>query len=325
MSGRRFFISVSIIIIVILFLIGVFSVIVRVGRLSIAIKRFEGTQGYELAKAVMWQNVSKIKKICKEKPSVMYIEDDKDHYTLLHWALLNKRMRSTKALLKVGMNPNVQTSVGGKNPFFVVGGKTPLFVVAENHKIGVKYMKLLLDYGADPDIGLIPAPDRVLGDGSVISSPFIKGTTPLMVLPTMYIPAQKVNMAKAKLLIEQGKADINKKNDNHQTAAIKAVLANDFAMAYYLIVELKANITDVYYSKPDIGERKEDKPHYLVEILRLWWILKLDSEEYKIKLKIIEELKRQGVDYWAEPIHDYALQNIKKLYPDSWEEYIKSY
>jgi hypothetical protein len=42
-------------------------------------------------------------------------------------------------------------------------------------------------------------------------------------------------------------------------------------------------------------------------------------------MKIVEEFKRQGVDYWKTKIPDIQLKHIKKKYPDSWLEYIKKY
>ena len=65
--------------------------------------------------------------------------------------------------------------------------------------------------------------------------------------------------------------------------------------------------------------------HYPVNLLRNWWIYPLDSEEYKIKMEIVKEFERQGVDYSATPIPDWVLEKIKRQYPDTWEEYIKVY
>ena len=42
-------------------------------------------------------------------------------------------------------------------------------------------------------------------------------------------------------------------------------------------------------------------------------------------MEIVKEFERQGVNYWDTKINKYTLQQIKKLYPDTWEEYIKKY
>ena len=97
-------------------------------------------------------------------------------------------------------------------------------------------------------------------------------------------------------------------------------------MTYYFIVELKADIMQPYYS-PDyvVLEGEEKKKHYPVSLLRDFLIYPLDSDEYKMKRKIIEEFERQGVDYKNTQPSKYALQKIKQLYPNTWEEYLQKY
>ncbi len=91
--------------------------------------------------------------------------------------------------------------------------------------------------------------------------------------------------------------------------------------AHYLIVELKADITRPYYTKTD-DEYNEER--YLVEDLRRM-MFDLDSEEYKLKMEIVEEFASQGVDYYKEPIPEIVINKAKEDYPDIWEEYLKVY
>jgi hypothetical protein len=44
-----------------------------------------------------------------------------------------------------------------------------------------------------------------------------------------------------------------------------------------------------------------------------------------MKMEIVEEFKRQGVDYWGTEVPKSRFEQIKKLYPDTWEEYIQKY
>ncbi|NMM61296.1 ankyrin repeat domain-containing protein, partial [Clostridium sp. P21] len=39
----------------------------------------------------------------------------------------------------------------------------------------------------------------------------------------------------------------------------------------------------------------------------------------------VKEFANQGVNYWNTKIPKNKLSQIKKLYPDTWEEYIKKY
>jgi len=55
------------------------------------------------------------------------------------------------------------------------------------------------------------------------------------------------------------------------------------------------------------------------------WVYELDSDRYKIKMDIVSEFANQGVDYWSTKIHKDTISEIKKIYPGTWEEYIKKY
>lgn len=268
--------------------------------------KFKGTQTYELAKAVMNQNESKIKKICTSNPEAMYGCDEELNYTVLHFAILYKKFKSAKALLEAGMSPDVQSATSGETPLYL----------ASAGSIDFKFFKLLIDYGANPEIGTKYLENHV----------FTTGGTPLMKLPTMYVPAKKNNMAKAKYLIEVAGADVNTTDADGNTAAIEALIIKDLEMASYFICDLKADVTKPYYTpKYIVMENNEILIHYPVSILKDMWLYPLDSDEYKIKMKIVEEFERQGVDYSSAPTREDTLKQIKKLYPDTWEEYLKKY
>lgn len=245
------------------------------------IEAFDGTKAHELSKAVMFQNINEIKEICKENPKLMYIEDKKCHYTLLHYSVKLSKYKSAKTLLECGMSPNVQSSLSAE---------TPLFLAVKYSYIDIKFMKLLAEHGADPELGAKAVENHLFTDGE----------TPLMQLPTMYIPEQKTNLEKAKFLIEILHANVNTKDKDGRTAAIQALHIKDVKMAYYFIVELKADVTKPYFSPDYVVLEGDEKKQFLpVSILKNWWIYPFDSEEYKIKLDIIKEFERQGVDYNA--------------------------
>ncbi len=44
-----------------------------------------------------------------------------------------------------------------------------------------------------------------------------------------------------------------------------------------------------------------------------------------MKMEIVEEFARQGVNYWDTEIPSERLEQIKNIYPDTWEEYLKKY
>ena len=55
------------------------------------------------------------------------------------------------------------------------------------------------------------------------------------------------------------------------------------------------------------------------------YLIDLESEEYKYKLKVIDFLERHGVDYRGVVPSKKTIEMAKRQYPDSWEEYLKVY
>lgn len=168
-------------------------------------------------------------------------------------------------------------------------------------------MKLLLQYGADVNVGFV---------GNDHNNSTEIGTTPLM-------ESIGCGIEKTKALVDGG-ANINFKLPNSKkTAAIKALsivtsttLEEQMEYAHFLIVEKKANITDSYYIS-----NSEKQP---VNLLRNW-IPELNSDGYKIKIDIVDEFENQGIDYWSTEIPESVYAIFKKKYPDNWQELIEKY
>ena len=264
------------------------------------------TPVWELAKAVKSQSVSKIERIIATNPDYINYQDPKYGATLLMWSIGSEKYRSAEKLLELGADPDIPT---------IDYGETPLFRASEYswvdnlNKKNPKYVELLLSYGADPNIAYVGLEE--VGMKSVLEP----GTSPLM-------NSIGCGIEKTKALVEAG-ADLNYKSKYGTTAAVHALRTEeDLSYAQYLIIEKKAIISEPYYNRfDDLGTESE---YYPVDLLRDW-IFDLDSEEYRIKMEIVEVFKRQGVSYWDSPIDDWTLERIKKLYPDSWQEYILKY
>ncbi|MCR5613648.1 ankyrin repeat domain-containing protein [Treponema sp.] len=209
------------------------------------------------------------------------------YYSILHYAVDTQKYEATEQLLKSGYNPNIQDSCG----------QTPLYNASDFFDIYLLYRKeidniscfvdLLLDFNADPDIA-----DNLLD-------------TPLINTPT-----GGDDFSIQRLLVEKGKCNINLTNKDKHSAAYYALKYEKIYLAHFLIVEHKADLV-----------KETFVPAYLLRT----FVYPLDSKEYKLKLDIIEEFKRQGVDYYDTVIPDEVLERIKEIYPDTWEEYIKIY
>jgi len=278
---------------------------------------YKDTPAWELALAVEAQKINKIGKIVIEQPALLNYQDPNYGVTPLMWAVGMEKYRSAETLLKCGADPNIASihykTFWGESPLFLASGYS---WVDSDAKKDPKFVKLLLSYGADPNWSFVESedPDR----NSVIET----GTTPLM-------NSIGCGIEKTKALVELG-ADINRKTKSGSTAADIALLCGwnktlDWAKyAHYLIVEKNAIVTEPSYRRFNYGNEDPNDEFYPITTLRLW-VCDLNSEKYKLKMEIVEEFARQGVDYWETPIHKNTLMQIKKLYPDTWEEYIKSY
>jgi len=296
-------------VIIIMLLQALLTACAAIGRIRereyriIDIEIYKNTPAWELAKAVKKQDVKKIARIADETPKLLDYQDPTYGSTLLYWSVGMEKYKSTEALLKGGANPDVISVYEGGTPLY----RAASFSLIDNDaKKDPKYVKLLLEYGADPNIGFI-------GDG--ISNIWEIGTTPLM-------QSIGCGMEKTRALVEAG-ADINYQTEEGMTATLMALMSGQnstlegLEYAHYLIVEKQADVTRPWFLAS--GE-----PMPPVVILRSW-IYDLDSEEYKLKMEIIEASAKQGEDYWATEIIEKELESIKKRFPDTWEEYIKVY
>ena len=249
------------------------------------VRIYADTPAWSLAQAVNSQNTRKIARIAKNTPEILNCQDPEYGATLLFWAVGMEKYKSAEALLKAGADPDIISTYYGATALYIAASYS--FVDSQAKK-DPKYVKLLLEYGADPDIGFAGMPDR--------KTIYDIGSTPLM-------QSIGCGIEKTKALVEAG-ADINAKTENSQrTAAVEALswggmnLLPEFKKyAYYLIVEKKADITQPYYRTINLPADNPEDQFFPVDLLRDW-NCKVGTEEYEWKIAIIEEFARQGVEY----------------------------
>ncbi|WP_028561011.1 ankyrin repeat domain-containing protein [Paenibacillus pinihumi] len=273
---------------------------------------WKDTPVWDLALAVKNQDVKKISKINKSHPGLLNYQEPRYGTTLLIWSIGVEKYNSAKELLKCGADPNIVATTTGETALFLATGYSWVDNAAKKDP---KYVKLLLSYGANPNI-------NYSGSTPILE----KGTSPL-------INSIGYGIDKTKALLDGG-AEIDYKTSSGMTAAIKALeiggpnaTINAMRYAYYLIVEKKANVKNPYYIlglRDEYGNPDPNNVRYPVDILRNW-IPELNSEEHKLKMDIVEEIAKQGIDYWKTEIPQKRLEQIKKIYQDTWQEYVKKY
>ncbi|WP_314244737.1 ankyrin repeat domain-containing protein [Empedobacter tilapiae] len=256
---------------------------------------FQDTPLWDLAKAVEDENVTLINQlITKKKRSIDY-KEPKFGNTLLMLAIENNDYKSVKALLDLGANPNLADNYRGA---------TPMHDAAKNKD--PKYLKLLIEYNGDPNIienKPITEEDQVRETPLILAISYNSGN----------------NLEKVKLLVKAG-ADINffKEGIFYTRLPLAASITHDqYEIAYYLL-EQGAFYNGIMY------KTVQGDSIYILGALRRK-VIDINTNEYKQKMKVVSFLKTKGLDYEKEPVPNYIKENIKKKYPNNWQEYLKNY
>lgn len=273
---------------------------------------FKNTPAWDLVKAIDKENIYKIKKILSVDKSLANFQESLYGMTPLMRAIGTDKYKSTKELLDCGANPNLASKIG-TNPLFEAISYRWNDVTAKND---TKYVKLLLSYGANPNLGYFY--QKIVGE----TNPIEYGTSPLI-----YAIAYSSGYDIVRLLVASG-AEINYKTRLGNTAAIESLKMEDINSAFYLIVENKAKIVEPYFYYNLINDTviDKDKPFYPVDLL-LDWTYEIGSERYNKKKLIVQEFANQGVSYNDSKvkINNLILRKIKKNNPNNWKEYLEKY
>lgn len=112
---------------------------------------------------------------------------------------------------------------------------------------------------------------------------------------------------KVRILVEAG-ADVNLRTEDFPVGVIESALVIDrMDIALYL---LKHGADYKWRLEEYDGE---GNPYYEDILYKLRQsVFRLDSQQYKDKLKVIKFLKDRGLDYWKSPIPEYVIDDIKK-------------
>ena len=243
--------------------------------------RFElmkDTPVWELAMAVKNEDVDRINELIQEKHLDVNYQEHKSKIatTLLHLAVGNDKLLSVEALLKNGARQNIRDS-GGEYPIHYI----VCMIIPHKHRLEI--LKLLLEYGADPNAEAIE-----YRDGAVIQR-----NKPL------YYAVYDLDCTK--MLLKYG-ADINEKWSGDSTYGYGAwfsvfsswtdyELDNNVFVAKYLIVDKHMPFPDTLFIK------KEDETGKFYSITSMEIINKSKftrPDKQKAKEEILAYLKQEG-------------------------------
>lgn len=263
----------------------------------------------KLLVAIDKEQVDRIKGIINLNRNLVNHADSDYMKVPLIRAIANRKMKSVEVLLSLGANPNIRNSQG----------VTPQIMAILDKKNGwstrndKKFLEVLLRAGANPNDTCFLDLDDAISFFSPESS--------------MLMLALNHDQEKAKLLLNYG-ADINYRTPNNMSAAIEALINERLDIASFIIVDNHAEIGIPFYYRDLLNDSIIDysEPHYAVELL-LEMTYDLDSDEFKKKSQIINEFKRQGINYdsYKDSLNSRIMYRIKKLYPNNWRDYLRSY
>lgn len=241
------------------------------------VRLFKGTPVWEVAEAVEDEDVNKIISLLKNKPdSIINFQEEIFGESLINWAAFNNHFPSVKALAELGANPNLQAKDG-----------TSAFIQACSKYETSEYAKLLLKYGGKPnDIARAERPQIL--------------RTPLL--------AACARFETFKLLVESG-ADPNYTYPFYEDRSTLegATLTDKFDIVTYLIYDI-----GVDYKKRFDTAMNGDEINILTYLRGVTY--PLHSEDYKKKMKLVAYLKKNGMDYWKEPIPMHFYPNYDSVY-----------
>jgi len=258
---------------------------------------FQGTPISKLASAAKENDVESFARIFKRDSFNLDFQEPRFGKTLLMLSVLNHQYELCEKLLELGANPNIHDFNDGTSAIISAAG-------IDTDLRDTTFLKLLLRYGANPN-------DEEAG-------PSRKGkigkTTPIL-------NAAELSIEKVKVLVRAG-ANINYKNDREFTPLASSLLQERFDIALYLL-ENGADFKSKLFNRPVKGNPK-GKDIFLQDYLREQ-MLPLNTDEHIIKMKIVDFLFNNGIDYRNVPIPDHVVSKAKELYPETWQTYLKKY
>jgi len=234
---------------------------------------------WDLAQAVKKQDTVEIKKILSKGKINVDVREPKFGQTLLIWAVWQRKYHSAEILLKYNADPNLQG---------LYDGESAMHEAADNFDTS-KFLRLVLKYGGNPN-------NIAKGNHSQQH-------------PSPLIIASGRRLESVKILVEAG-ADINY-TDKRESALRMSSLMKRADIVRYLLIEKGAE-----FKKPLFISLTGEKI-YITEILRDW-PFPLDSKDYRIKMEIVDFLKKHGMDYRKTSIPEQFKRNYSPEYLEKY-------
>ena len=271
---------------------------------------FQGTIAWDLAKAVEDEDISRIKYEVEQLGIPVDYKEERWKSTLLMLAIDNNKKKSVKALLELGADPNVPRDTVRYR------GNNPVILASRFSHISPEILKMLLEYGGDPNSVECGVQQDNLGNWVPARHFALFDAVPL-----------DGDYEKVRILVEAG-ADVNMQTEDTGAGAMYRAFSFDRMDVLLYLLEHGADYNRKFKRTKVISSQDSASyESFYVDILYMMRlrVYPLDSKEYKEKLKVIEFLKKRGMDYWMSPVSDSALTRIKRVIAPKDEEELQEY
>ena len=268
---------------------------------------YKHTPAWSLAKAVEDEDTTEIsKQVLQMHISVDY-RDPEYKQTLLMLATRTNKIESVKKLLELGANPNAHND---STKYF---GQSAVLLACRFTRPSSKILALLLKYGGDPNSTACGVQENGLGE--------IVPIRDFALSAAVFSSFEKV-----KLLVDAG-ANINYATSTENCAIENCMIFDRMDIMLYLLqkgADYRRKFTEIDLDKPDY-------PTFEVDILYKLrkCVYPIGSKEYTDKMKVVNFLKKKGLDYWKSPIpsgmYGVIMRDIAPKNKADFDYYIKHY
>lgn len=268
---------------------------------------YKHTPAWSLAKAVEDEDTTEIsKQVLQMHISVDY-RDPEYKQTLLMLATSTNKIESVKKLLELGANPNAHDD---STKYF---GESAVLLACRFTRPSSKILALLLKYGGNPNSTACGVQENGLGE--------IVPIRDFALSAAVFSSFEKV-----KLLVDAG-ANINYATSTANCAIENCMIHGRMDIMLYLLqkgADYRRKFTEIDLDKPDY-------PTFEVDILYKLrkCVYPIGSKEYTDKMKVVNFLKKKGLDYWKSPIpsgmYGVIMRDIAPKNKADFDYYIKHY
>lgn len=201
--------------------------VVSCGQENRNVKFFKGTEAYKLARAVEKEDLHAIDKLVKENPKLLSVMNETTGSNVLDLSLTLENFEAFKNLLELGADPNFVNPYS-KRSILIEACK--FYDKPEPYTIDLRYVELLLQYGANPNY-------TVEEDFTDEKGHYQRGTSAIH-------EASRLDLGMVKLLIKAGANPYKKMEKNQKTPFLQSLSGNKFDIANYFIDSLKVDVKE---------------------------------------------------------------------------------